>query len=61
MRSRIGLWPLVIIHSSIDLTKDLFERQWAGYGPCAKWLIYGYLALCVVLLLRTKWNTARGL
>jgi membrane protease YdiL (CAAX protease family) len=55
-RPRIGMWPLVIIHSSIDLLNDLFVRQWSGFGTGVKWITYGYLALSAVLLLR-PWRT----
>ena len=53
-RDRIGLWPLVLIHATIDFTKEIFERQWAHYGLVGQVLVGMYGLVALVVLLRGK-------
>ena len=51
LRSRLGLWPLVIAHFTIDFMHDLFERQTTirfGYILTGVYLFVGILLLVLL-------------
>ena len=49
-RDRIGIWPLVFIHATIDFTSDVFVRRWEGFGLFGAAVVgaYGLVALFVL-------------
>ncbi len=53
-RDRIGMWPLVCIHATIDFVHDLFDRTWDGYLTVLRILMALTFVIAVVGLIRLR-------
>ena len=53
-RAPLGLWPLVVIHGTIDLMVDLFERRWPHQFTLGASLVAVYFVVALVVLLRRE-------
>jgi len=51
-RRSIGMWPLVLIHGTIDFTSDVFVKRWESYWVVGLAVVGAYLLGSIVVLLR---------
>jgi membrane protease YdiL (CAAX protease family) len=60
-RASLGLWPLVLIHGTIDFTSQIFLRRWDGFFAVGATLVGVYGVVALVVLLRRSPRPDEGI